>query len=262
MKHSFFGTLVFCRKSPLVICSILLFIAGFLSCQKEISIELSKVGRTDWEFKQGDSSFSGHMDTAYLDHSLVANSLVLMGTATDGRSIFLGIAGVDTKQSATYKTPQVLFAYTNNGTILYQSNPSSTKDFTVNIEQVDSLMIRGTFSGSIKNSTGTDLLIKEGKFLGRFFVPKPVPPAVRDSGRVAFWSKSTCSGGDIRIKINNTTQHITLFTAAAPADCTTPGMARFSLPVGSYKYTSYCGTDSLTGTVSISKGQCVKKEII
>jgi hypothetical protein len=268
MKHLHFRCPLFMQlKQVATLFSFFFFLVGLLSCGKEESIEQS--ARTDyqWEFKEEDSIFKGNMDTVFIDNSLPAKRLMILGTSVNGRFFFLSITGFDNKKVATYKSPNIIFTYLNNTDIQYQNNPAGVGDFTVTIDKIDSLNVSGTFYGSAKDSAGRNKQIAEGKFHTNYFTPvtTPIvitPPAVIDSGRVTFWSKNSCNGGSINVKLSNSTRPITTFTPTAPVDCITSGMANFSLPVGLYTWTSYCGADSLTGNVTVTKGQCVKKEIV
>jgi hypothetical protein len=83
------------------------------------------------------------------------------------------------------------------------------------------------------------------------------------TGQVSFWAKNSCTaGGNITVKINNQNGTISSFTAAAPANCTATGNANFTLPVGTYTWKTFCGTDSIVGNVTVVASACAKVEVV
>ncbi len=242
----------------------LLFIsAGIFSCQKEYSIENVSGANNptaQWEFKEGGVQFKGPIDTVSVDTIGTYTFMTLVGRSEDGSAqMTLQVFGAALKPG-TYKTPFSLFAYIKGGTTVYQTDQTLTDSFTIVIAKADSTGISGTFSGKASGK-----LIVDGKFSAPLKSTSPVtPPASTDSGQVVLWSKAGCGGGTsttpISITVNGKAGQITAF-GAEPTSCTAPGSYVVKLPVGSYPWKAKCGTDSISGTVTVTKGGCTKAEV-
>ncbi|MEO5681216.1 MAG: hypothetical protein ABIQ88_01180 [Chitinophagaceae bacterium] len=244
--------------------------AGIFSCQKEYSIE-NPVGGSNaasqWEFKEGGVQFKGPVDTAAIDTIGTYKFLTITGRSEDGSSqISLQVFGADLKVG-TYKTPFSLFTYVKGTTSVYQTDQTLADSFSIIITKLDTTGVSGTFSGkALSGNTGKTIV--DGKFTA-VFKNSPIvvpPPASKDSGQVMLWSKAGCGGGTsinpIAVTIGGTrTGSITKFFTTEPTTCDPVGSFSIKLPVGTYPWVAKCGTDSVTGTVTVTKAGCTKAQV-
>ena len=234
----------------------------FFGCSKEKSFEVGNTTTvSQWEFTEGSNFFKGNVDTAYVnDLAAGIKSLILEGTSDNG-SGFLNIAvlGFNPSAPGVYKTPSVLFDYSNASRTIYENDLTAVNEFTLEVTKIDSSGITGIFSGKVKDSTGGAKTITSGKFSAKLG-GSIQPPA---KAQLTFWSKASCAaGGNITVKLNNNqTGTITTFNTTAPA-CGANGSANFTLDPGVYTFVAKCGpTDSVSGTVLLQPGQCVRTEV-
>ena len=247
--------------------ALLTICTAIFSCQKEYSIE-NPVGTTNttaqWEFKEAGVQFKGPIDTAYIDTISTYKFLTINGHSADGTSqISLQVFGADLKVG-TYKTPFSLLTYVKGGTALYQTDQAATDSFTIVITKADSTGVAGTFNGKAMSGT-TAKTIVDGKFSAVFKSSVPVPPSSTDSGQVMLWSKAGCGGGastsPITVSVSNKSGQVTKFFATEPTTCDPAGSFSLKLPVGTYPWVAKCGTDSITGSVTVTRGGCTKQEV-
>lgn len=237
------------------------------SCQKEYSFENGTGGSNvtaQWSFSEGGVQYKGPIDTVSVD--TVGSYLVLSvnGHSDDKQDLInLEVFGTQIKVG-TYKTPYCLFAYARNGVVRYQTNQTAVDSFTINITKLDSTGIIGTFSGKAYDTAKNYKTIVDGKFSAVFKTATTTPPASTDSGQVVFWGKADCKGttaGTENITINGKNGSITKYLTAEPSTCDPAGSYNIKLPVGSYPWVAKCGTDSITGTVTVTKGGCTKVQV-
>ncbi len=241
--------------------------AAIFSCQKEYSIENptgSNTPTAQWEFKEAGVQFKGPVDTVAVDTIGTYKFLTINGRSTDGNSqITLQVFGADLKVG-TYKTPFSLFAYLTAGNPVYQTDQTATDSFTITITKIDTTGVTGTFSGNALSGNNGKKIV-DGKFNAVFKRATPVPPSSTDSGQVVLWSKAGCGGGTstspIAVTVGGKAGSITKFLAAEPTTCDPAGAYFVKLPVGTYPWVAKCGTDSVTGTVTVTKGGCTKQEV-
>ncbi|MEO6314165.1 MAG: hypothetical protein ABIU63_06610 [Chitinophagaceae bacterium] len=240
--------------------------AAIFSCQKEYSVEIPVGGNpsAQWEFKEAGVQFKGSIDSASIDTIATYKFMTLIGRSADGASqITLQVFGADLKPG-TYRTPFSLFAYIKGGTPTYQTDQTSVDSFTIVITKIDSFGITGTFSGKALSGTESKAIV-EGKFSAVLKGGGGVTPAPTDSGQVILWSKAGCGGGTsttpIAVTIGNQPGQITSFYAAEPSGCTAAGAFIVKLPAGNYPWVAKCGTDSISGTVAVTKDGCTKAEV-
>jgi len=239
---------------------------AIFSCQKEYSVENAtgtNNANAQWEFKEAGVQFKGPVDTVAVDTIGGYKFLTINGHSTDNTSqITLQVFGADLKVG-TYKTPFSLFAYSKAGSIIYQTDQTATDSFTLVISKIDSLGVTGTFSGKAMTGTNAKSIV-DGKFTAAFKSTTVTTPTA-DSGQVVIWSKAGCGGSTstspITVTVNGKSGQITSFTSAEPTTCDPAGSYHLSLPVGSYPWVAKCGTDSVTGTLVITKGACTKTQV-
>jgi hypothetical protein len=221
-----------------IACLVFLLVAG---CSKEHSVEKSDtIITSSWSFSEGDNSFKGTVDSVYIDTASNIVFLNLNGTADNG-SDKLAIVIYGTQiANGTYTSPQAFFTYTTNNSVVYQSDASQSK-FSVNITNVDTSSVSGTFSGEVMNGNGVAVNITNGKFSS--VLKKDVIGSV-PTGNLTVWASESCSQNNpIQVIINNQKQFVETFTATAP-DCGAQGSANFTLPAGYYNVTAICGGDT------------------
>ena len=241
----------------------------FLGCKKEYSVENgtgTNTGTAQWEFKESGVQFKGPIDTAYVDTVSGIRFLTINGKSDDGKDqLILQVFTPDLKPG-TYKTPLSSFDYLRNGANLYQSDLAAVDSFSITITKIDTASVTGTFTGKAKDKSGASRTIVDGKFSAKFKTHSSViNPPVKDSGQVMLWSKSGCGGGTstspIAVSIAGKSGQVTNFYATEPTACGTTGAFTAKLAVGSYNWTAKCGTDSVTGSVTVTKGGCTKVEV-
>lgn len=240
----------------------------FLACKKEYSVENgtgTNALTAQWEFKEGGVQFKGPIDTAYVDTVSGIRFLTVNGKSDDGKDqLILQVFTPDLKPG-TYKTPLSSFDYLRNGASLYQSDLAAVDSFSLTITQIDAVSVTGTFTGKAKDKAGASRTIVDGKFSAKFKTGSVINPPVKDSGQVMLWSKSGCGGGTstspISVSIAGKNGQITKFNATEPTACGSDGAFTVKLAVGSYNWTAKCGTDSVTGSVTVTNGGCTKVEV-
>ncbi|HTL09701.1 MAG TPA: hypothetical protein VL307_15620, partial [Chitinophagaceae bacterium] len=247
---------------------LLTFSAVIFSCQKEYSIETPVNGsnaNAQWEFKEGGVQYKGPVDSVYIDTITGVKFLTLIGRLDDrSAQMTLQVFGPDLKPG-TYKTPYSLFAYIKGGNFVYQTDQMATDSFTIVLTKIDSNGVAGTFSGKAVSGNSSKSIV-EGKFAASFKRSGTVtPPVSTDSGQVVLWSKAGCGGGTstnpITVTVNGKSGQITKFMAAEPSTCDPSGSYFVKLPVGNYTWGAKCNTDSIGGTLTVTKGGCTKTEV-
>ncbi len=239
-----------------------------IACQKEYSVENgNNTGNNSaqWEFKESGVLFKGPVDTAYIDTVSATKFLTIEGKSTDGKDqITLQVFAADLKPG-TYKTPLSSMDYQRSGAALYQTDITAIDSFSITIATIDANGITGTFSGKALDKSGASKSITGGKFSASFKNGAVTNPPVTDSGQVMLWSKSGCGGGTsttpIAVSIANKNGQITSFYPSEPATCGTVGTYTAQLAVGTYTWKAVCGTDSITGSITVTKNACTKAEV-
>lgn len=227
-----------------------------ISCKKEHSIEDAELPvpeEASWEFKESGKLFGGPMDSAFFQSLGPVTTLSLVGTSSGEVSgdIFMQIVG-ENITTGTYTNPLVFFQYSENSTVIYQSVPTETGDFSIIITYMDSSRVAGTYSGIVQGQDG-NYIITEGKFNTYLSsqVDNPDPDPV-ETGQLTVWAKEICSdGGSIEVNINGQSALITDGMPSEP-ECGAGGAASFTLLFGEYIVEAICGNDTLRYNVTIS----------
>lgn len=245
-----------CLLGFLAVTSILIS-----SCRKEHSLEDAKLPEiidASWEFKVGDQLYNGIMDSAYIQSAAGYSAVTMVGSQPDNKTgeIVLQIIGDDVT-TGTYSSPNIFFQYAENGSILYQTIPGQTSDFSITITSLDSASITGTFTGTVLDAQGNPHTITDGKFtVARTGHTIPPPGDVQ----LTVWSKGICfDGASIEVKVEDQSGFISDATPIEP-DCGAQGSAVFVLPAGVHSVLAICGTDTLQYNVTLS-GTCAKLEV-
>lgn len=118
-----------------------------------------------WEFTNGNLNYQGFLDTVYQTKGIGSNVLYILGKTDDGSQYFkLKLFGNSFGPGTYYASQsQVLFNYSVPGKTIYDAN-SLIGEFTVDITVLDSAKIRGTFSGTARDSANNLIEITNGKF--------------------------------------------------------------------------------------------------
>ena len=227
-----------------------------ISCKKELSNEEGNPDQevdNQWEFKQGDSTFGGLTDTAFIQTVNTIQTISISGVQTNGSAgeITIQLAGTQIGAGA-YGTEYVLFQYFQDGSLLYSSVPSQGSDFTLTITRIDSSYITGTFSGTVQDAQGNNYNIAEGKFSAPMGTSTDTEVPV-ESGQLTVWAKGICSdGGVIEVSVNGENGQITDGLISQP-ECGADGAATFNLPAGTYTVQATCSGVTLNYEVTIDK---------
>jgi hypothetical protein len=245
--------------------SLLGFVAVTLTllsaCKKDHSLEGGKIPgitETTWEFKEAGKLYNGEMDSAYIQSAAGFSALSMTGTSTQNETgeIILQIIG-DNITKGTYTSPNIFFQYSENGTILFQTLPGQTSDFSITITEIDSATITGTFTGTVQDSQGNTHTITDGKFTVSRSGNVNQPPT---DVQLTVWSKGICfDGSSIEVKVESQTGFISDAIPAEP-ECGAQGAATFTLPQGVHTVIAICGTDTIQYSVNLASA-CVKLEV-
>jgi hypothetical protein len=228
------------------------------SCKKDYSDEDGKIPgviESSWEFKEAGQQYNGDMDSAYVQSAGGFSALSMIGSRPQNQSgeIILQIIG-DNIATGNYSSPDIFFQYSENGTILFQTLPGQTSDFSITITQIDSSSVTGTFSGTVQDSQGNSHTITDGKFTVALTQSNQGP---QPDVQLTVWAKDICfDGGSIEIKVADQTGFISDAIPIEPA-CGAQGAANFTLPQGLYTVTAICGNDTLEYDVNLISG-CTK----
>jgi hypothetical protein len=241
---------------------LLAFSLVLYSCKKERSVEEGKVPVSEdetWEFTEAAGLKKGPMDSAYIQTVANVTTLSIVGSSTENAGeIFLQVV-TDNLTTGAYTNPLVFFQYGENGTVLFQSSPVQTGGFTINITELDSLNVTGTFSGSVLDAQGVEHVITDGKFKSVITSWEGDQEPLED-GQLTVWAKQVCNNGEpIKISVSGQSGEITDGLLAEPS-CGASGTALFTLPAGNHLVEAVCGSDTLHYEVSIV-GSCTLLEI-
>lgn len=103
-----------------------------------------------------------------------------------------------------------------------------------------------TISGTVTIEKGSCKIVE--------LVFDDIPPPA--TGKVTFWAKQSCAkASPIIFSFNNVKDSIVSFVANEPV-CGGTGGKSFQLPIGTYSWKAFCSSDSITGTVNVTKDQC------
>ena len=144
----------------------LIFFASVLfSCAKEYSSEQLIPAEGSWEFTNGNTRYSGYLDTVYQTFGTGSNVLYIQGKSTGSNQTFLLKLYGNSFSPGSYYASQFenSFSYYTPIQNIYQAN-ESIGEFIVNLNTLDSTKIEGTFSGTAQDSTSAIIQITNGKF--------------------------------------------------------------------------------------------------
>jgi hypothetical protein len=237
------------------------------ACQKEYSLENGGTGpgtggaNPAWEFKENNVLFKGRMDTAYITDLAPLKQLSLEGTSDGGTQSFdlvlTNFSGNVTVGTYKSSLAQVEFSYTDATGTLYEADVLSGGDLTVVVSQINSTSVSGTFSGTVLDGAGNNKTVAEGKFNARIGAASG---GGGGNGSVMAWAQQGCNAGPITVTVNGTNGTISTFQPTVPA-CGTSGTANFTLPAGTYNWSSTCNGNTLNGQVVVLANQCTPVEI-
>lgn len=142
----------------------------FVSCQKEYSIEnhfLQDPG--SWQFENGNTKYTGNMDTVYQMAAGGTQELFLVGSTADGKEKFELHLFADSFKVGTYKASlfQSSFVYSAGTQTLYEAG-QLVGEFTVQLTSVTDQSITGTFSGAATGPDGNTTGLTNGSFVANF----------------------------------------------------------------------------------------------
>ncbi len=136
--------------------------------------DTTQISDSAWRFSEGSNFYSGGIDSGYKDNSSGAATFTyIYGTTSTGDTTFsLTILGVGTDiTTGTYKSSSggAIFTFNDaaNFNTLYQADAfTAGTDLTVIITSYDTTttIVEGTFSGTVRNSSGGFVTITNGKF--------------------------------------------------------------------------------------------------
>jgi hypothetical protein len=154
------------RKDFLI--SLILLCTALLCCKKEKSLERQQDQSLDhWKFSVGETATSYHGPTDTADY-IVSDSdalLTITGPAESGTGRFsIKIHSSGAITAATFADADIAFRYFDSGDTLLRNTELQSGPFRVTITAIDSISVKGIFSGAISDETGQPLNIKEGQF--------------------------------------------------------------------------------------------------
>ncbi len=243
-----------------ILLAVTVIFAIISGCSKEHSYEKSNpVLVSSWSFSEAGNSFKGKVDSAYLDTLTNIIFLYIDGTADNGTDkLTLAVYGT-TINSATYVSPKAFITYVQNNKVIYESDANKT-DFSVNITDIDTASVSGTFSGKVMDGNGVEVTITNGKFSSPL---KKGTIGTIPTGNLTVWSQASCNFNDpVEVIINSEKDFISTFTPDAP-ECGTAGAANFTLPAGLYSVQIVCDEDTSTfNDVLVLPNTCNKMQVL
>jgi hypothetical protein len=90
---------------------------------------------------------------------------------------------------------------------------------------------------------------------------KIVDDNVPVTGQATFWTDSSLSNGSMIVSCNGTSKTINSSLLSAPS-CGATGAATFTLNPGTYDYSVWTGTKTLSGVITVTSGGCAKQKIV
>lgn len=135
------------------------------SCGKEYSSEILRPATGNWEFTKGGITYSGYLDSVYNTIGIGSNVMYISGKSNNGQQNFLiKLFGSSLSPGDYYSSQfQSVFSYSLPYKTIYFVN-AYTGEFVVNLTEIDSSRIQGTFSGAAFDSTDHSVEITNGKF--------------------------------------------------------------------------------------------------
>jgi hypothetical protein len=229
------------------------------ACSKEFSEEngllpsvTSPTFTQDWEFKIGTKLYQGPVDTAYLTTIGSGQILTIEGfgqaAGQEINLIITKLSGVITPGTYTTGAGGVSFVFSDTTGTDYQSN-LALGSFSVNISSIDTGGVRGTFSGTSKESPTftVDKIISDGKFSAKL---KYTSGGGGGGGTSAVFtlggSPGSCTGATINGPVVASVPFVPINTMSVQVNVTTPGA--YSISTNTVNGISYSGTGTFTAT--------------
>ncbi len=135
------------------------------SCGKEYSSEQLRPATGTWEFTNGSLHYAGYLDTVYQTSGTGNNVMYVLGKTDDGSQYFqLKLFGNSFAPGTYYASQsQTSFNYSVPAKTIYNASVL-VGEFTVDLTELDSAKIQGTFSGTARDSANNLIQITNGKF--------------------------------------------------------------------------------------------------
>lgn len=168
-------------NKPVLIVALFLMLAGVISCSKDYSIEGRSPDKAhgSWNFTSNTKLYNGSIDSSSFNIISGTKVLYIQGPSIIGNQLFhLTLYTNDVFKPGIYKasSSEVDFALATVNKSLFQSDLISG-EFTVNITNMTSNTVSGTFSGTADDSTGTAVQIVDGNFASTIDLTKNVSGA-------------------------------------------------------------------------------------
>lgn len=138
-----------------------------LSCQKEFSREGGEQQfqvPAQWAFFHDSLFFSGPADSATIREVNGRKVLTVTGENPGNPSgdIILQVSGVAIGRGV-FQYPDVFLQYAEGGVVRYQSIPAGS-NLVIELTEVDSVSVRGVFSGTVEGPDGQPVPLTGGRF--------------------------------------------------------------------------------------------------
>ncbi|ULQ54968.1 hypothetical protein KJS94_09990 [Flavihumibacter rivuli] len=139
---------------------------AIVSCSKEESLEEGNIPEPafgTWSFTEGSKTYSGTVDTAYIETFEDGKVLTIEGINSSNGFLILALGGEDITPGS-YIAPASAMLYAEGPDILYESDLLEPGGFTILIEEFDGTTIKGTFSGTAFDPDDNEKVITNGRF--------------------------------------------------------------------------------------------------
>ena len=230
-------------KKSVVIILLFILLTGIISCSKDYSIEGRSPDKAhgSWNFTSNTKLYNGNIDSSSFSVVSGTKVLYIQGPSILKDQVFhLTLYTNDVFKIGSYNASasEVDFGLATVNKSLFQSDLISG-EFTVNITNITSNTVIGTFSGTADDSTGAAVQVVQGNFASTIDLTNNV------SGGASVGTLGATSGACTPATVSGTyTQNVTMVagnTVQIQVNVSTPG---------TYSIT----TDNVNGVIFSSSG--------
>ncbi len=235
------------KKSVLIIMLFIL-VTGIISCSKDYSIEGRSPDKAhgSWNFTSNSKLYNGNIDSSSFSVVSGTKVLYIQGPSILKDQVFhLTLYTNDVFKLGSYNASasEVDFGLATINKSLFQSDLISG-EFTVNITNITSNTVTGTFSGTADDSTGTAVQVVQGNFASTIDLTNNV------SSGASVGTLGTTSGACTPATVSGTyTQNVTMGsgnTVQIQVNITTPGT--YSITTDNVNGVIFSSTGNFTST--------------
>ena len=235
-------------KRSAVIVLLFIILTGIISCSKDYSIEGRSPDKAhgSWNFTSNSKLYNGNIDSSSFSVVSGTKVLYIQGPSILKDQIFhITLYTNDVFKVGSYNASasEVDFGLATVSKSLFQSDLISG-EFTVNITNITSNTVSGTFSGTADDSTGAAVQVVQGNFASTIDLTNNV------SGGSSVGTLGTTAGACTPATVSGTyTQNVTMGagnTVQIEVNVTTPGT--YSITTDNVNGVIFSGSGNFTST--------------